>query len=450
MIKIAFVHLTRSPNFLVPEDRKLLGIPPLWALSLASYLKEAAPNIKIKILDNQLLDFEDILGKIKQERFNVIGLSPQTNNYKENLEVARLAKQYGSQVVLGGIHATPLRKEILKNRGPYSSDYCVDAVIQQDGERAFYEYVAGRPFSKIKNLVYRERGGKIKENPIELLDLNELPLTNYGLVDLKRYFSLQSPPRNMVTYLSHRGCPWRERGLGCVFCALWDKGMRFKSPKKIWHEIKQLKSLYNIKYLFDAGDDFLGSKEWFEEICRIAPIFKDPPQLWIYCSSSSINSDIIKMLEKIHVTLVMVGIESLISQTLKNLKYGITVDMHKKAISLLAKSNIILRISLILGGAGENKKTLADTLKEIKSLPPKVIPWVTAMTLTPFPGSLVWQQLLEKEKKYRGQDLVDMVELSCDWVRNFCMVSMGEIDNTCRQIEKIKNDYLFAMKNHRR
>lgn len=93
MTKIAFIHVGRSVNLPIYIKRDVPGIPPLWALSLASYLKEAAPNIKIELLDNQLLSFKEIFEKIRKRRFNVVALSPQTNNYKENLEIARSLKK---------------------------------------------------------------------------------------------------------------------------------------------------------------------------------------------------------------------------------------------------------------------------------------------------------------------------------------------------------------------
>lgn len=442
MIKVAFIHLTRSPRLPEHMKRELPGIPPLWAFSLASYLKEAVPNIKLEIIDNQLLGFEEIFSRIKKGKFDVVALSPEFNNYKETLEVARFSKKYGSKVVLGGIHATPLRKEIIQNRGSHSSDYCVDALVQQDGEKALFKYVSGKPLSQINNLVYQEKHGKIKENPVKLLDLDDLPLINYRLVDFKKYFHLQLPRRKyMATYLSHRGCPWRERGLGCVFCALLDKKARFKSPKKIWYEIKKLKSLYGIKYFFDTGDDFLSSKEWFEEICRIAPTFKNPPQLWIYSRSSSINPKTIKLLKKINVGLVMLGIESLDSRTLGRLKYGLTVNAHKKAISLLFKSGILPRVNMVIGAPGESKETLASTIKQIKLLPSRVIAPIAVNFLTPFPGSPAWELLLAKEKKYRGQDLMDGSELANDWAKHFCKVSANEIVEALKQISGIRDVY---------
>ncbi len=189
-------------------------MPRPWSLSLAAYLRRAISNVNLEIIDGAIITTDVIFSKIKNRKYDIIGLSPTVVNYKENLEIARFAKKYGARVVLGGHYATAIRKEILRNRGPYSNDYCVDAVIQHDGERAFFEYVSGKPISKISNFVYQKRNGQVVEGPIEILDLDELPQIDYSLINLEEYFKKQPLiTRRTIPFVSQRGCVWAESRL---------------------------------------------------------------------------------------------------------------------------------------------------------------------------------------------------------------------------------------------
>lgn len=102
---------------------------------------KALSNVVAEIIDGQLYDSQYIFKKLRKEKFDIIRMSPCFNSYDRVLKIAHFAKKCGSKVVLGGHYATALKEEILKNRGWKSNDYCIDAVIQYDGEKVFYEYV---------------------------------------------------------------------------------------------------------------------------------------------------------------------------------------------------------------------------------------------------------------------------------------------------------------------
>ena len=134
--------------------------PPLWALSLATYLRDRMSEAEIRILDGQMLKISDILKELDRITPDIVGLGPIWLNYKNALAIARQSKKIKSRVIMGGHYATGLAKEILANRGICSDDYCIDAIIQGDGEEAFYQFILGLPFKKIKNLVALEKSSR--------------------------------------------------------------------------------------------------------------------------------------------------------------------------------------------------------------------------------------------------------------------------------------------------
>ena len=107
------------------ETKYTIWLPPLWAIALSAFLKKRMSNIKIEFLDGQLRSFSEIKNQIVKEKPDFVGISPKDKTYQGSLKLARISKQTGAKVILGGLHADSLAKEIIKNRGPYSSDYCI-------------------------------------------------------------------------------------------------------------------------------------------------------------------------------------------------------------------------------------------------------------------------------------------------------------------------------------
>ncbi len=441
MIRVALItpHYLLGVNDFTVEGfigRKRLSwspLPRLWALSLATYLKEALPNAKTEIIDANLVGQGQLFKKIKREKFDIVGLSPLVISYEHALNVARFAKKYGAKVVLGGHYATALRKEILQNRGPKSKDYCVDTVIQHDGEKAFYEYVSGKPLSKIKNLVYQEKNSQIKENSIEILNLDELPTIDYGLVNLEDYFKWQLPVmRRMVSFVSQRGCAWAEKVGRCFFCSIQDKKLRTRSPKKVWQEINQLVKKYKIRLIYDVCDDFTGSQDWFKEFCRRSSVVKHKPLFKIDMRPSHVNPENVSLLKKLNVKYITLGVESFSDKILLGMRKGLTSKINKNSICLLAKANLVPIANIILGSLDENRETLNETIREIKyftfSRGKKLGLGFNLFVFRPDPGSPAWLQFLKKEKKYRGRDLINIKEASYDWNKHFCKVGLSEIE----------------------
>ncbi len=262
MPKIIFIE--PPPDEKMGRDQRLtckFYFAPLWVLALLTYLKEKIPNIKFKIIDAwfgkfQITNPKRIEKEIKDFKPDFVGLSPLGINYSNTLKIARISKKLGAKVILGGCHATHLRKEILENRGPGSDDYCVDAVVQYDGEKALYEYIIGKDPSRINNLVYLEKG-KVRENPIELLDLDLLPMPDFDLSDYSK--------KDGFTFniISQRGCGWQEKSGGCVFCPRIRPKLYFKNSKKLWRAISYLNKKYNPCLIYDTAEDLLNNFDWF-------------------------------------------------------------------------------------------------------------------------------------------------------------------------------------------
>lgn len=412
---------------LLNEGRTYL-ISPLWALSLSTFLKKKIPKVSLTILDARIFPESKLEKWVKDNRPDIAGISPKFLTYGSTLKAARIFKKFGAKVVLGGMHATALKNEILKNHGLGSDDYCINAVIKEDGEKAFYEYINGKPLAKINNLTWRERD-KICENNTELLDLDSLPIADRGLVDLSKYLNKVST----FTVVSQKGCVWREKSGGCIFCAQGLSGLRFRKPENVWKEISFLRKKHKIKTIWDSSENFLNDLSWVENFYKIAEKQKDKPQFKLFMRLEKIDESLVKMLQKINVRQALLGVEAGSPQSLRTFRKGITPGLIKDKIKILHKYGIGTFHCFVLGAPGENETTLKETFKfakELAEMPGHI--GTRFNNLVPFPGSPAWQMLLSKTgDKYTGKDFLDWKEVIKDWVNNFC-----DIDIT--KLQKIK------------
>lgn len=428
--KIAFVYAPASLKNPVLRKKGWGTMPPLWALFLGSYLREALPGVKIDIIDEQILGREGFLRRLRNARYDLACFSPIFLTYADNLGYARLLRRNGAFVVFGGHYATPMRREILLNRGPGSGDHCVDAVVQYDGERAIPELVKGTAFSKIKNLVYRAPDGAIRENPVETPEASELPEVDYSLVDLEEYFSRQSPyARRIIPFISQRGCMRASTAGRCIFCSIKDRGYRTIAPETLWSRISGLKKKYGIKGLYDSSADFMGGTEWFREFCAASTACPEKPVIKVALRLDDVTPRSAAALKAINVGNAVLGVESFDDGVLRRLRKGWTCRTAKRGIRLLAKAGIMPEMYLLAGSPGESTGSLRRSFRELNSLVLPAQAWEASIihTLNMIPGSAVWQQLLRAEKKYAGADMFDYPRLFADWVRHFCPAGLEEI-----------------------
>lgn len=395
--------------------------PPLGVLSIATYLKNKLPYVEIEILDGEILPLEEIEKRIQGD---VVGIGVNILNYRHALRLARMAKESGAKVVFGGAHATGLWKIILRNRK------YVDAVVLGEGEVSFTDIVKGKPLLQINNLAYRN-GNEIKRNSIQFLNLDSLPFINREFVNQEVYFQNfrnQRPwsrfKRPMLIY-SQKGCVWRMRTGGCVFCGRMDGKWRARNPKKVWEEITQLVSKWKVDYINDVSASIAGNKEWLREFCKAKPSTVNPA-LEVYACIHEIDKKIIEIFSRLNVYKIFIGVESGDKSMLRRVGKPASPELHLRVVEALSKKGFKVTLGIVIGIPGENEKTVKKTIKHVKSLVNYGnVETISCSILVPVPGSRSYTMLLHHpslNRKYRNKDDIDPVELERDWLKYFCAI----------------------------
>lgn len=384
--------LIQPPNDAQRENLSRSNIyPPLGLLSIATYIKRhLGENINVKVIDLSVDTFIDISSLL--DNVDILGISTNSFNYNNTLQITRKAKGKGVIVVLGGIHARSLKYNILKKQE------LVDYIIDGEGEISLLNLIQGEPLDNIPNLVYRNNGF-ISCNQTNNNDLSSLPIIDRSFIDMEKYISNftllnvhnfdYSRPTSVFT---HKGCKWRDMSGGCIFCARKDTTLKMRPVDQIWHEIIELNHKYKSDYIWNIADDFLADINWTKEF-----ISKKPKDLnirfLIYARADNITEETIDLMNELNVHEVLVGFETGDQNMLIKARKGCNIKQNYSAAKLLGKSQFKLYPTFILGMPSENKNSMSNTIKFMHHIMNSCnVSRLVVSIFIPFPGSRAYQK----------------------------------------------------------
>ena len=419
--------------------------PPLCIASLAAFVQQQKPDVKIELFDGEMSSTGEICREVSAE---VVGISCNIMTYTSALAIAEVAADKGSKVILGGPFPTSMPKAVLRNR-PY-----IDAVVVGDGEVALEEYINDEPYGLIPNLCFR-KGDTIVQNPENVLDLESLPYPNYLNLPLQRYFESYEarysdfkPFRKSLAIYSRKGCIWRDASNGgCVFCMIPHKGIRYKNPKRLWDEIAFFNRRYGVNYFWEVCDTFTENSRWIDDFVRSKPRGLDV-SFHVYGRSSNISQKMASQLKELGVYEVFIGAESGDDRILALANKGIKADQTRRAVEFLADLGINVVVSFVFGLPGETSQTIQKTVDFAQELYRYGnIVETSSSILLPIPGSNAFDLLMKVPgmQDKHSSDLLDLEELKLDWIRNFTRTSPAELQSaldTTLQMFPLTNTFI--------
>ena len=358
-------------SFLNPkkaESNGVVFVPPLGL----GYIAAVTPgNWDIELAD------ESVAG-CTFPRADLVGITAATAQVPRAYEIARVYRERGIPVVMGGIHVSMRTEEALAY---------ADAVVTGEAEEVWPEVI--RDFE----------AGNMKQ------------VYTGGFVDLTRDIQprrdLFSPRYRVSSIMTSRGCPF-----SCDFCTVTifnGPRLRRRPAEQVIRELKTIPQ----KFVLFLDDNLIGySKKDVREAEHLFSRMIEEKTRKKWVGQTSINSlkdlEVLKKAKKAGCMGFFVGVESVNEDVLKRMdkkaNLGTGIEFYKACIRNAHKAGIILMGNFVLGYEKDIEEIRKDTFWMGKS----DLDIINFAILTPYPGTNIFKRLS------RG-DRIILKEYPRDW-----------------------------------
>ncbi|MBI5810861.1 MAG: radical SAM protein [Deltaproteobacteria bacterium] len=383
MKKIIFIE----PN---PPDLHVysrMRLPRLGTVILGTILKQHGYNVKSYVEAIDKIDLKDVLTA------DAVGISTITSTARRSYEIARLVKEAGIPVFIGGPHVTYMPEEALP--------YC-DFVIRGEFDDCILNFIKALESKKgledIPGLTYMKDGKMIKNKEAPFCkDLDKLPAPDFSIIkglekDSIRKFSI-------TPVMTSRGCPF-----DCSFCSvtgMFGQKYRHRSTESVIGELRSHKE-NGSKWTFFYDDNFVANKKRTKELLK-AMIENDLTPKWTAQVRVDVAKDpeLLSLMKRSNCHTVYIGFESINPKTLELYNKKQSVEDIEDCIKKLHDSGIRIHGMFVFGSDQDTTQTIRETVKFAKK---NDIETVQFLILTPLPGT----------KCYRDLDMAGRI-ISKDW-----------------------------------
>lgn len=363
-------------------------VMPLGLLHVGSAL--ANRGFEVKIIHCTEKESEQYAKEIAKSQPLWAGFSVMTGpQTPHSALMSEKIKEYDPTIPLvwGGIHPSLLPEQCL------NEDY-IDVVVIGDGEDTALELTErlekGKSLDELLGTGFKKNRDMVLNAPrpfVENLD-DDLYRINFNLLDFSKYFTQARSMKRVVAYKTSRGCPFN-----CSFCynqKFHQRKWRAKSPERVIEDISFLKQNYNIDGVMFYDDTFYVDKK---RALKILEGIRLPAKTDIRVDL--VDENLLAQMKELRVFDILIGVESGSDRILKILNKGVTADDIKRVVKLLAKYNLRVGYSAILGMPGETEAEKRQTVE--------LLLWIHAIhknkTITvgpylPYPGSKLYDTAL--------------------------------------------------------
>jgi radical SAM superfamily enzyme YgiQ (UPF0313 family) len=350
------------PGF-VERGKAIASLPSLSLLTLAALTPDRHEVGYYEVADiRELEELPDC---------DVAAFSTYTAQVKDAYELADRYRKLGVPTVIGGLHVTSLPDEALEH---------ADAVVVGEGEVSWPRVLHDAESGNLSG-IYTAAGVEF--------DLADAPIPRYDLLEPDRY--------NRLTVQTQRGCPWR-----CEFCAssiLLTPLYKQKPVSKVADEIAEIKRIWPEPFIELADDNTFVNKHHGRDLVETIGQFD---LHWFTETDISVAEDaeLLSLLGESGCRELLIGLESPTAEGLEGIELKRNwklrqVNKYRQAIETIQGHGIAVNACFVLGLDGDGPEVF-DAIAEFVE---DVNPFDVQITvLTPFPGTPLYQRLLEENR----------------------------------------------------
>jgi radical SAM superfamily enzyme YgiQ (UPF0313 family) len=284
------------------------------------------------------------------------------------------------------------------------------------------------PSEEIGNLYFRNKAG----NPV--FTFNRNPLMN---VIVNPDFIHPSYKKNPFPVSFIRGCIKTVRtGKRCSFCSLGYKGLDVMKPELAWQQIRILWEKHGIDYFFETGDSFI--PEYYKRLIKTRPNDLEHIRFRIYASPRQINDSTIRILKRMNVREVFLGLETNSDLVLKKAGKDYCFKDEIRALELLTRAGIFIQLPFIYGLPGSTTVTETSNYVFAKyAVENYNIHSLLASGPIPLVGSELYEMVTGGEIK---SDIIDYEKLTRKLIENFSECSFEQVMEFIQETSLLKDE----------
>jgi len=379
-MKVLLINPLYDPGF--PES-----LPPLGLASLASVAEKNGHEVKILDLNLKFKEGATVESSVSSSlRYDadVIGLTCWGNTTPFVIEFCKKFKSIRpeTKLVIGGEYASFKAESILK-------ESAADFVVRGEGEETFVHLLhaieSGEKIDRVFGISYRESDKIVSLPDRPLIDMDNLPFINWGIIDnLREYKAYKKYGR--LPYQASRGCPFR-----CIFCSVqrtWGGIQRRKSPRKVIDEIKYFINEFGARQLDIRDDTFTLNKNWVIKICKL--MLKENIEIdWrVSTRIDLIDRNLLNLMKKAGCKGIFYGVEHISPKIQRFIgsKFYTADFVEKKVVDTIA-AGMDAQISVIFGWPVSTRKTAIKLSQFCQKIRRKGVWQIHIHLLFPLPGT---------------------------------------------------------------
>ncbi|MCI2062656.1 MAG: B12-binding domain-containing radical SAM protein [Eubacteriaceae bacterium] len=327
-------------------------------LILGRILRHDGHRVEVYEELNGAVDYKKLLAKT-----DVFCMYTMTSNAPRAYELADMIHQKShARVIIGGMHATACPEEALAH---------ADQVITGEGEKVIADVIDGRITNKIVQ-------------GIPVVNLDSVPFPDYSIL---------RTPCESANIMTTRGCPFK-----CTFCTTsrMFAPYRQRSVDSVLEEIRMYKQM-GFKYMNFEDDNFTADKERAKEICKrmIDEHLQFKETFFFGRTDMAEDEELLDLLQRAHLTRVLLGIESLNQKALDSIEKHQSIDDIRRAGAACKKHGIRLIASIVLGLDDDDKEDIRRSVDFAKSIDAYQL---QPAILTPYPKTPVYDEFVKQDR----------------------------------------------------
>lgn len=375
--------------------------PSIGIAYIASVLRENGHEVIIVDAYVNSFSLTDILGKIRENSPDAVGISVLTPSADVVYEISRNIRDEfpAITIIMGNMHASLFSDDVLlKNYADY--------VVHREGELTMVELLSAlennMDVQGVQGISYK-KGDVIVNNPLRphIEDLDSLPVPAWDLFPMDMY---STDPRTEVKkgftemqMLATRGCPNQ-----CTFCSSrtersMGRKYRTRSPKSVVDEMVYMHDKFGSEVFSFMDLAFPLVKRYATDLCNeiinrgVADKFK-----WVTeCRVKPLDEEMLRLMKKAGCVRVCFGIESGNDRILKLLKKNFTTDDVRRAVTLANNAGLEIDGMFMIGLPEETEETINQTVDFAIKLK---LRYAILNIFVPYPGCELWDTLMSQDK----------------------------------------------------